>query len=244
MEIFECLLQSFTLSFPEILTLGILTLSTTMQLFQLVVFLLAGALLLSVGDSAPATSPQVSPFTIPGAGQAIPDSYVVVLRKGISPQDFEAHQSWAQNKHKTRLGRRNDTNINGIHQSFTLGKMCGYHGTFDEATLAEIRQSGDVDYIEEDKVVVAYEMIMQDNPPSWGLPRISERRGEERNTYTFDSSAGEGINVYVLDTGISHSYSMIDIVRLTSIFRSQHSTCRFWWPRILGYQYCRLAQTR
>lgn len=174
-----------------------------MELFQLFVFLFAGALLLNVGDAAPAAPRQASPFTITGAGQAIPDSYVVVLKEGISPEDFESHQSWAQNMHKTRLGRRDDTTLQGVHQSFTLGNMCGYHGTFDEATLAEIKQSEDVDYVEKDKIVVAYEMVTQNNPPSWGLPRISERRGGERNVYTFDSSAGEGVTVYVLDTGIS-----------------------------------------
>lgn len=173
-----------------------------MQPFQLLVSLLVGALSLNVGEAAPVTPSQAPSFSVSGAGQAIPDSYVVVLKDGISPEDFEAHQTWAQNMHKTRLGRRDDENLNGIHQSFTLGNMCGYHGTFDEATLAQIRQSEEVNYIEEDKVVVAYEMITQEDPPSWGLPRISERKSGERQIYTFDSSAGEGVTVYVIDTGI------------------------------------------
>lgn len=170
---------------------------------------LAAALFPILGVAAP-TQPSGDPsVSVPGAGKTIPDSYVVVLKDGISHKNFEAHQNWAQTKHERRLGRRDDTSIQGVHEAFKLGGLYGYHGTFDNDTLSEIRNSDEVDYIEEDKIIVAYDMMVQQHPPSWGLSRISERRSGQRNAYTFSKTAGEGVNVYVLDTGmyipISHN---------------------------------------
>lgn len=164
--------------------------------------LLAAAIFPILGAAAPTQPPAVASSTsVAGVGETIADSYVVVLKDGISHEKFEAHQRWAQSKHASRLRRRDDSSINGIHSGFTLGRLYGYHGTFDNDTLADIRQSEDVDYVEEDKIVVAYELLAQNNPPSWGLPRISEKASGASRQYTFDSSAGEGVNVYVLDTG-------------------------------------------
>ncbi|KAF8423291.1 secreted serine protease [Tirmania nivea] len=161
---------------------------------------LAAALFPILGTAAPAQPVEVPP---PRAGETIPDSYIVLLKEGISQEKFEAHQRWAQQKHESRLGRRDDSYLNGVNKGFVLSGLYGYQGTFDRDTLAEIIQSDEVDYAEEDQVVMAYDMIIQHNPPSWGLPRISKRRNNAREGYAFDSSAGKDVNVYVLDTGVN-----------------------------------------
>jgi len=186
--------------------------------------LLAAALSPILGAAAPveARSPSVA-----GAGEMIPDSYIVILKEGVSHERFEAHQRWVQSKHESRLGRRDDASLNGVHQGFTLGDLYGYHGTFDNDTLAEIRQSEDVDFVEEDQVVVAYDMMIQHNPPSWGLTRICERRNGGRKDYAYDSSAGEGVNVYVLDTGMSIFFSnFLLIFNQTKKIRCQYPAQR------------------
>jgi len=164
---------------------------------------LAAALFPILGAAAPTQPAEAPSPSVASGGETIPNSYVVLLKDGVSHEKFEAHQRWVQHKHASRLSRRDDSNLNGVHKGFTLGGLYGYHGTFDNDTLAEIRQAEEVDYIEEDKIVVAYDMMIQHNPPSWGLTRIGERRNSARNGYAFDSSAGEGVNVYVLDTGMS-----------------------------------------
>ncbi|KAI5803340.1 secreted serine protease [Peziza echinospora] len=139
------------------------------------------------------------------AGETIKDSYVVVLKDGVSRDQFEAHQKWAQEMHQSRLHRRDDIGLTGIQQSWDLNGLYGYTGAFDNSTLHEIKQSEDVDVVEEDKVVVAYEKLKQTNAP-WGLGRLSSKAGHVPSAYTFDDSAGRGVNVYVLDTGINTAH--------------------------------------
>lgn len=44
---------------------------------------------------------------------------------------------------------------------------------------------------------------IQQRAPSWGLPRVSQRALPLRADYLYPNSAGQGIDVYVIDTGIN-----------------------------------------
>lgn len=55
-------------------------------------------------------------------------------------------------------------------------------------------------------VVNATENVVQPNAPSWGLPRISSQKPGATD-YVYDSTAGEGIVVYGVDTGIDIRHS-------------------------------------
>ena len=55
-------------------------------------------------------------------------------------------------------------------------------------------------------VVNATANVVQTNVPSWGLSRISSKR-TGTTSYTYDSTAGEGIVIYGVDTGIDISHS-------------------------------------
>lgn len=58
-----------------------------------------------------------------------------------------------------------------------------------------------VKYVEPERIYRASELVTQSDVPSWGLARTSS--GEPGTTdYTYDSTAGEGIFVYGVDTGI------------------------------------------
>jgi subtilisin family serine protease len=63
---------------------------------------------------------------------------------------------------------------------------------------------GQVAYVEKDVMVSAYELSVRIGAP-WGLDRISHRNGtsEGQEEYTYDSSAGEGTTIYVVDSGIN-----------------------------------------
>ncbi|KAG0252656.1 serine protease [Actinomortierella ambigua] len=45
--------------------------------------------------------------------------------------------------------------------------------------------------------------MIQKNAPSWGLPRVSQRRLPLNTDYMYPNQAGEGVDVYVIDTGIN-----------------------------------------
>lgn len=57
-----------------------------------------------------------------------------------------------------------------------------------------------VEYIEQDAIVTAYDFVTQDNVP-WGLARISHRTTGQ-TSYVYDSSSGAGTCSYIIDTGI------------------------------------------
>jgi subtilisin family serine protease len=58
-----------------------------------------------------------------------------------------------------------------------------------------------VKYVEHDRIVRVSELVTQQNVPSWGLGRVSSRTAGIDN-YVYDSTAGEGITIYGVDTGI------------------------------------------
>ncbi|KXN64842.1 subtilisin-like protein, partial [Conidiobolus coronatus NRRL 28638] len=81
----------------------------------------------------------------------------------------------------------------------------GMSAKLDEETLAKVKALPNVKYVEENKVVKA--IATQQNAP-WGLARVSQRAklGSAPYTYKYDDNAGEGVNVYVLDTGVNVSH--------------------------------------
>ncbi|KAJ2852738.1 proteinase B [Coemansia brasiliensis] len=135
----------------------------------------------------------------------IPDNYIVVLKDSSKPvkQILDGHFSWLTTdiqEANARAPSSHDANrVNHIYSD----AMVGYAGRFEPEILDRIRKSDDVDYVERDSVVYALET--QKNAP-WGLARISHRQPlgfGTFNKYVHEPSGGEGITVYVVDTGIN-----------------------------------------
>ncbi|KAJ3087935.1 hypothetical protein HK102_009936 [Quaeritorhiza haematococci] len=63
-----------------------------------------------------------------------------------------------------------------------------------------LRKRPDVAYVEPD--AVAKISAIQTTVPSWGLARIAQRQNSQASTYAYPDSAGYGVDVYVIDTGI------------------------------------------
>jgi len=90
----------------------------------------------------------------------------------------------------------------GISQVYN-GHLKGYAGRFTDAVIQRIREMPEVAYVEQDSIVQALET--QRFAP-WGLARISHRKRLRLGTFTryqHDPSGGEGVDVYVIDTGIN-----------------------------------------
>lgn len=84
----------------------------------------------------------------------------------------------------------------------------GVAGSFSSEFLQELQSAhGDeIDYIVPDGTVRA--IGVQNNPPSWGLSRISQRKlGSNSLPYNYPDSAGDGVDVYVIDTGVQDSHT-------------------------------------
>jgi oryzin len=58
--------------------------------------------------------------------------------------------------------------------------------------------------VEEDRIITVTKFTEQSDVPSWGLSRICHQtRPRHLSTYTYDNSAGNGVTVFVIDTGVN-----------------------------------------
>jgi len=123
---------------------------------------------------------------------AIPGQYVVVLKEGI---DADAH------KQALSAFMKADSQGNELLHEYSIGTFQGYAVRATENTVRFIRQAEDVvELIEEDQYMTSY--AQQNNPPSWGLDRTSQRNLPLDNIYHYPDSAGLTVDMYTIDTGI------------------------------------------
>lgn len=86
-------------------------------------------------------------------------------------------------------------------------ELNAFSGTFSESALQALRESGEVAAIEPDTYGGVDELVTQTGA-IWNLQRISQVPKLANNdpnalvfNYTYDDSAGAGVDVYVVDTG-------------------------------------------
>ncbi|KAI1964053.1 proteinase B [Ophidiomyces ophidiicola] len=183
-----------------------------------------GALSLSLLPLLAAASPiamvdtihkDAAPILSSTNSKEVPDSYIIVFKKNVSPSSAAAHHLWVQDLHTTTMAKRslrkrnqfpfkNDV-FDGLKHTYDIaGALLGYSGQFDEEVIEQVRRHPDVQYIEKDSEVHALEEpVTQANAP-WGLARVSHRDSLSFGTfnkYLYAAHGGEGVDVYVIDTG-------------------------------------------
>jgi cerevisin len=142
----------------------------------------------------------------PSAEQAIiPNQYMVVLKPEATLDDLNSHAMAVQSHDEANPL----TDGSGLLHIFD-GAVKGVAGKFSDATLDKIRAMPEVEYVERDQVVYAIgepaENITTQRGAPWGLARISHRNKlgfSTFNQYVHDPNGGEGVDVYVIDTGIN-----------------------------------------
>ncbi|KAI0242268.1 hypothetical protein L0F63_002576, partial [Massospora cicadina] len=124
-------------------------------------------------------------------GSKIENSYIVKVKE-TSRISFQAHLAEVRRLFNTRSEGQ------GIQSVFSnLGNLYAIRGT--KATVEKIEDMHEVEYVEQDQVV---KLAKVQHNATWGLARISHRTkfdGDYDYVYTSD---GEGVSVYVIDTGI------------------------------------------
>lgn len=89
----------------------------------------------------------------------------------------------------------------------------GFAATIPPQAVDGIRHNPNVALIEPDGIV--YKNATQNNPPSWGLDRIDQRNLPLDNSYTYQNE-GEGVTVYIIDSGIRFDHQEFSTNRATS----------------------------
>ncbi|KAF9644023.1 serine proteinase [Thelephora ganbajun] len=144
--------------------------------------------------SAPSPLIKVHKAREPVAGR-----YIVTLKEGTDRQ-----------AHINSFSAKADGSSSITHQWDIIN---GFAGTFSPDEVEALRSRPDVLSIEEDGVVHTQDTATQNNAP-WGLGRISSQNTLANQdtsalsfSYTYDSTAGSGATVYVIDTGIYTAHS-------------------------------------
>jgi len=102
------------------------------------------------------------------------------------------------------------TPANVIKYSYDPSIFNGIAGTFTQDFLDTFRKEhpGAIDYVEEDGKVHA--LGTQASPPSWGLTRVSEKKLDLAQPFLYPDSAGAGVDVYIIDTGVQANQTDFD----------------------------------
>ncbi|RUS22261.1 serine protease [Endogone sp. FLAS-F59071] len=172
-------------------------------IFLVTVYLAAAAAVpvLQTPDFGEGLAPLIDSVT----AETVADSYIVVLKKDLPDTQLDSHRKWIRALHKDSVVLKDllDSDIAaGIKHTYDTPSLKGYSGRFSPRVLEKIRASEEVAYVERDSIVYASEL--QRNAP-WGLSRLSHRDPltlRTYNKYPYDETAGEGVTVYVIDTGV------------------------------------------
>ncbi|KAI9591008.1 peptidase S8 and S53 subtilisin kexin sedolisin [Syncephalis fuscata] len=116
------------------------------------------------------------------------NGYIVKLRPGVQVNSFIAQS-------RSLVGDNDQ-----IEHTYNAGGFEGFAGKLTEKEVERLQNDERVEYIEPQTIM--HTMGQQSNVPSWGLSRISSRRNGNSQIYTYPDSAGEGIDVWVIDTGV------------------------------------------
>ncbi|MFJ3930439.1 MULTISPECIES: S8 family serine peptidase [unclassified Streptomyces] len=81
----------------------------------------------------------------------------------------------------------------------------GYAVQVSEAQARKLAADPAVESVVQDRVFTI--SGTQPSPPSWGLDRIDQRSLPLDQSYTYPDSAGQGVTVYVIDTGVRISHN-------------------------------------
>eukprot|EP01119_Soliformovum_irregulare_P011825 TRINITY_DN2_c0_g4_i1.p1 TRINITY_DN2_c0_g4~~TRINITY_DN2_c0_g4_i1.p1 ORF type:complete len:405 (+),score=124.00 TRINITY_DN2_c0_g4_i1:60-1274(+) len=93
-----------------------------------------------------------------------------------------------------------------IKYTYDIGDFHGYAAYFTEGALSAVQNAAEVQFTEADGIAYALQDSCNvQSDATWGLTRIDERGVDLDDTYTY-TGAGEGVNAYVIDTGIFNEH--------------------------------------
>ncbi|KAJ7503148.1 peptidase S8/S53 domain-containing protein [Mycena galericulata] len=127
----------------------------------------------------------------------INNSYIVMLKPDTPAAVMQNHFNFLQTAHET------DPLVDDSFMIKHVYKRKGYAARLSDGAVNKLREMPEVDYIEQDQIV-----RIQDTQKSapWGLARVSHRNKLTFGTFTryeYERNGGEGVDVYVIDTGIN-----------------------------------------
>ncbi|KAH3984866.1 hypothetical protein HBI26_065160 [Parastagonospora nodorum] len=142
-----------------------------------------------------------APVIVPRAGSPIPGRFIVKMKNENLQQLVDT---------ALKLLRKDPAHV------YKFAGFGGFAADMADDIVELIRNLPGVEYVEQDAVVKANlgeidsiekRAFTTQSSSTWGLSRVSHiNRQTSGTSYTYDSSAGQGTCVYVVDTGIETSH--------------------------------------
>jgi PKD repeat protein len=123
------------------------------------------------------------------ASEPRPGHYIVVFRDDVTNSSVLARSLVATH--------------NGALEHTYRSAIKGFAGRLSNAAVASLRLHPDVAYVEPDGIVRA---VATQTGATWGLDRLDQRDLPLSTTYSYAAS-GNGVNVYIIDTGIRTTHT-------------------------------------
>ncbi|KAI8067414.1 peptidase S8/S53 domain-containing protein [Thamnidium elegans] len=146
-----------------------------------------------------------------------PDVPSVNIKNQIQKLNLHQKKSNTNGTNDTSLSKNSTEkptlNITDSIRFNTIGKFRWYSARFQSKEVEELLSANETT----DESVVQYwikdasfslQEFVQTNPPSWGLDRIDQRSGTDGN-YKFPTVSGDGVTIYLMDSGINENHSDI-----------------------------------
>ncbi|KAJ3351396.1 hypothetical protein GGF32_004291 [Allomyces javanicus] len=128
-----------------------------------------------------------------------PNQYIITLNPATDKASFD-HALATEVARENTQERTGDFIESSITRHFAISDAFkGYAGQFSPSLVSKLKKNGKVAAVE--SVGTVYASGSQSGAP-WGLVRISQRALDLTKPYTYPDSAGAGVDVYVVDTGI------------------------------------------
>lgn len=144
------------------------------------------------------------PIANPDVQNPVPHKFIVVYNSTFSGEAIQAHQaSVMKTVSKRNIGKRSPMTgklLSTTVDTYQINEWRAMSLEADDRLINEIYAADEVSYVQQDAYISINARQVQAQGTS-GLGRISHARAGN-NMYVFDSSAGEGITAYVVDTGI------------------------------------------
>ncbi len=144
----------------------------------------------TTAEAAPAT-PAAQPRIVGAASaDAVKGEYIVVFK--------DQSQTMAESRTTSAnlAGRHGGTIEHRFGRTFD-----GYSAKMSKSQAERVAADPKVAYVKQAQKYVALDT--QTNPPNWGDDRIDQNDLPLNQSYTYPANAGQGVHVYVLDTGLN-----------------------------------------
>ncbi|KAK9762305.1 hypothetical protein K7432_012106, partial [Basidiobolus ranarum] len=122
----------------------------------------------------------------------VSNRYIVKIKEGADSNKVDQFLKTKLDQYNR--GRSGNNSLkNELKNKFSLENFNAYSGVLSQALVGELKANGDVEYVEAEQVFTV--SGVQNSPPSWGLPRVSQRALNATAPYNYPDSAGEGVDV-------------------------------------------------